>query len=800
MAKQQIKLENTFGRLAIARGMATPAQVEESLRAMKKLADLGMREKLGSVMVKKGYLSRGEVAQILDMQGKRASSRIEGYEIQSKLGQGAMGSVYRAKQVSLDRIVALKILSPRLAKDKSYVRRFLTEARSVAKLNHANIIQGIDVGESNKHFYFAMEYVDGVTLIEILREEGPFEEKRALEIMESIAEALDHAHRNGLVHRDVKPDNIMVTQAGDAKLCDLGLAKSATKGASATNVGNVVGTPHYIAPEQARGEHHVDIRVDIYSLGATLFHILTGRTPYSGENPTVVMTKHLTDPVDDVRGIRPELSEGVAFLVYKMMAKSAEDRYQTPAELLEDVHTIMRGKTPAQLLATFGPKRARGTGEHRRARVRVSTTRKRASGLAGLFYAVGAVVILGILAVTLLPSVNPSRPSGSSRKSRRVTVRRPPGEGRDDPAGVPSGEVAADDEARKLYEQALKYAGDPATAQNYAEIFRRFRAVAAASKGTRSAENAKAALANYRKKQVRDCNDRIRELRVEVGKLIDEDRFGEAYALWDGFPKNLLPESEATAAIIIESERKAVLDAAERLFGSLVEQAHAKAGAGDYREARRLLEGAQRIGLERVTSRLPDERERLEEAIARHGSESEGGRAAAWRSAREDIIALARSGDYEGARVMAREAASGRQLRDHAKEIEALQFDMGRLALQQELAGEGLEAKIGKGRVVVHRDGRGYTGTVTKVEDGRITIEPATRGGKPVVLVKQDLTPEDIKRHAHIGFSDAEGQYDYAMLLIYSGEPRKARPLLERCLSNRRLKDRARWHLERMKK
>ena len=323
MAKQQIKLENTFGRLAIARGMATPAQVEESLRAMKKLADLGMREKLGSVMVKKGYLSRGEVAQILDMQGKRASSRIEGYEIQSKLGQGAMGSVYRAKQVSLDRIVALKILSPRLAKDKSYVRRFLTEARSVAKLNHANIIQGIDVGESNKHFYFAMEYVDGVTLIEILREEGPFEEKRALEIMESIAEALDHAHRNGLVHRDVKPDNIMVTQAGDAKLCDLGLAKSATKGASATNVGNVVGTPHYIAPEQARGEHHVDIRVDIYSLGATLFHILTGRTPYSGENPTVVMTKHLTDPVDDVRGIRPELSEGVAFLVYKMMAKSA---------------------------------------------------------------------------------------------------------------------------------------------------------------------------------------------------------------------------------------------------------------------------------------------------------------------------------------------------------------------------------------------------------------------------------------------------------------------------------------------
>ena len=152
MAKQQADLKNAFGRIAIAHGMATAKQVDDALKAMEKLQELGMHEKIGAVLVKKGYLAPEQVDEILGIQAKRAAQRIEGYEMISKLGQGAMGAVFKARQMSLDRIVALKILSRRLARDESYVKRFLSEARSVAKLNHPNIIQGIDVGESGGHY------------------------------------------------------------------------------------------------------------------------------------------------------------------------------------------------------------------------------------------------------------------------------------------------------------------------------------------------------------------------------------------------------------------------------------------------------------------------------------------------------------------------------------------------------------------------------------------------------------------------------------------------------------------------
>jgi serine/threonine-protein kinase len=271
-----------------------------------------------------------------------------------------MGAVFKAKQMSLDRIVAIKILSPKLAEDKKFCERFITEARAVAKLNHPNIITGINVGKSEKYYYFAMEYVEGKTALELLQRDGPFNEEGALQIARQVVMALDHAHTHGFVHRDIKPDNIMVTAKGEVKLCDLGLAKSFNQkwdeetgkvggDAGLTQAGTAVGTPHYIAPEQARGRDDVKITADLYALGATLYHMVLGRTLFLG-SASSVMAQHLADQAPHPRTLNPQLSESFCRILEKLLAKEPRDRHQTPAELLADIERVFRGAPPAASL------------------------------------------------------------------------------------------------------------------------------------------------------------------------------------------------------------------------------------------------------------------------------------------------------------------------------------------------------------------------------------------------------------------------------------------------------------------
>jgi len=361
----------TLAEQAIARGLITGEQAREAFEVMAKMAELGVPEDLGRVLVKKGFISEAQLKELEARVSPQQPTTIGGFEIISRLGRGGMGAVYKARQVSLDRIVALKVLPPVLARDKAFIERFFREARAVAKLNHPNIVQGIDVGVAEKYYYFAMEYVDGEPVQHILAREGPMAEKRALDIVLQVAQAMHHAHRHDMIHRDIKPDNIMVTAGGVAKLCDLGLAKSLVGDSAVTQAGLAVGTPHYISPEQARGESDVDIRADIYSLGASLYHMVVGRTPYSGSSAAVVMTKHLNDDVPNPRDVRPELSMGLVRLIEKMMAKERRDRYQTPEELIRDVNLVVSGKSPAALRLGAGRSAVRGvTGAPGAARAR----------------------------------------------------------------------------------------------------------------------------------------------------------------------------------------------------------------------------------------------------------------------------------------------------------------------------------------------------------------------------------------------------------------------------------------------
>lgn len=270
---------------------------------------------------------------------------IEGYELLEFLGEGTMGAVIKGRQLSLDRPVAIKILTPRLAENEAFLRRFLREARAVAKLNHPNIVSGIDVGEARGCHYFVMEFVEGPTLLEVVEQRGKLPEKAATRITKQVAAALGHAHKNRLVHRDVKPANVILTRGGQqAKLLDLGLAKEVSDDAGDTAEGRPMGTPSYISPEQARGERTVDIRSDIYSLGATYFHAVTGRVPFEGQTAAVVMAKHLTEPLPAVQVVNPQVSLGCASIITKMMSKDPDARHQTPEELVEELEKLERGE------------------------------------------------------------------------------------------------------------------------------------------------------------------------------------------------------------------------------------------------------------------------------------------------------------------------------------------------------------------------------------------------------------------------------------------------------------------------
>lgn len=269
------------------------------------------------------------------------------YEIQKQLGAGGMGTVYLAKDTQLKRLVALKLLSRDKAANPTLVKRFQAEAQASAQLRHDNIVAIYENGEIDGHLFIAMEYVDGNDVQELIRKRGKIPVKRALEIVKHVTRALQHAYENHIVHRDIKPSNLLVRNDGAVKLTDLGLARSVddTLETDITRAGTTVGTVDYMSPEQARSSKLADIRSDIYSLGCTWYHMLTGKPPFPDGSMTNKLQAHSTKTPPDPRSENESVTEATVAVIQRMMAKKPEDRYQTPEELLKDLgsRTLTRG-------------------------------------------------------------------------------------------------------------------------------------------------------------------------------------------------------------------------------------------------------------------------------------------------------------------------------------------------------------------------------------------------------------------------------------------------------------------------
>jgi len=320
--------DGAFAEMAINLDLITKDQADESIRVQKALKQMGIAKRLYEVLIDKRLLTRAQAETVWDeLKSSGTLHRIGGFVIIGKLGKGGMGTVYRARQVSLDREVALKILPKHLSSNSEYIARFLREAQNAARLHHTNIAQAIDFGEERGFYYFAMELVDGDNLRDTLKKRGPLPVGEATRITGEIARALEYAwSRTHLIHRDVKPANILLDCDGTAKLGDLGLAKRPVADKNLTLAGALIGTPNYISPEQAQGREDVDERADIYSLGCTAYHMLAGKPPYDCPSAAEILVGHFTKPVRDIRAVAPEIPEKLACFLMKMMAKEREER------------------------------------------------------------------------------------------------------------------------------------------------------------------------------------------------------------------------------------------------------------------------------------------------------------------------------------------------------------------------------------------------------------------------------------------------------------------------------------------
>ncbi len=359
---------------------------------------------------------------------------IPGFEILERLGVGGMGVVYRARQTAMDRVVALKVLRDELAREEEYLRRFLREARLAGRLRHANIVSALDCGNAGGRFFMIMEFVEGEPLDRVLKRRGVLPEAEALEIARGIAEALQHAWYHKVIHRDLKPQNVLLTREGIPKVCDFGLCRDVRDLPHLTSLGLIHCTPEYSSPEQARGEKDIDVRADLYSLGITLYEMLTGTIPYQAGDPATLMVMHAMERPRPPAERNSAISNGANQLVLDLIEKAREERPGAPAIVIERIKSLSHQKRSGNTTTT----RSRNTRAWRNSARRDSPPRAGQPVIAGVFALFALLVVLSLWGL----SNRSPQPRTGDVSRQRPTV---------EPAEVPADEIRRQNLSRFLH-------------------------------------------------------------------------------------------------------------------------------------------------------------------------------------------------------------------------------------------------------------------------------------------------------------------------------------------------------------
>ena len=472
-----------------------------------------------------------------------------------------MGVVYEALQTKLDRKVALKVLTAELAARPEFLQRFEREAKAAAALNHPNVVQVHDFGDAHGWHYLIMEYVEGENLSAYVDEHGKLPVNTALDLVEQAAQALKAALEKSIIHRDIKPSNLMLTPAGRVKVSDLGLAKILTEESDVTVSGIGIGSPHYIAPEQADNARHVDHRADIYSLGLTLLFLLTGRRPFEGGTPFSIVLAHVNKPLPSGLELGTELPAEVEHLIQRMSAKNPDDRYQTYDSLIADLQRVKAGFAPAVKPLRKGKSPALVIG--------ITTSIVVALGAAAILLWHSKKQEVSKPAVVANAQSTPDRsfdqgPSGPQGDMQPETMQ-PPLEGmQDGPRGQRGGrggfggpmaggsdllmilgpppernrqDVLTDGPPAKMLAEADQYAKDHK--DDYGQIVDNYWQVLGKAGGTPIGREANERVRTWGQAHMRAADEVIEKFKAQSDEKLKTGTPEEAYRLWSAFPSAL---------------------------------------------------------------------------------------------------------------------------------------------------------------------------------------------------------------------------------------------------------------------
>ena len=694
-----------------------------------------------------------------------------------------MGSVYKARQVSMDRLVALKILSRRLAGSKAYVQRFVREARAAAKLNHPNIVQGIDVGKAAGCYYFAMELIDGETASEKLKREGPLEEEEALRICMQVAKALHHAHdRAGIIHRDVKPQNILIDKDGVAKLADLGLARHTEQGdapfvaldapgaavpGSLTVVGTTLGTPDYISPEQIRGETDLDGRCDVYSLGATLYDLLTGKPAYTADSVNVVMAKHLSEPVPDVRDERPNISPNTAAIVLRAMQKDKRDRYQSAEAMAAALEVAMRrGRDPAAAVAA--PRVAGPAG-------RVSQAHRRPSQLAA--WLMGAALVAAVIGLLVWsPWSNDEQITKPPSTPRDAPKDRP----RDRPPETTNPGEAAYEEAVRLVRENKR--GGPA-------VIGELKSILAACSGTEYEDRVRALLNDAEQRVAGEPDAALGELKARADRLLRTGKYARAVAVYDTPPRTFrFPRARR----LFEAARARVRGEVYKAYRARRAAARAAADAGGFDKAIAIMRIVEAWGLPRIEAAAAADIAKLKSEKADFERRVRDAELKATINYAARIFAALKVRDYSLAARAAGEATRDRALGSARKQFGQFQADIRLCESLWQDAGQRLR-KMKRGASIRLR---GIKRSLVSFDRGVITV----KGLAPIML--REMRSADlfilIDTDYHARGADPLPHFKRGLFHSFDKERKldKARTLFNRVgASDKAMAARGRWYI-----
>jgi len=678
------------------------------------------------------------------------TTRVGGFEIVSRIGKGGMGAVYKARQVSLDRIVALKILPRSLAKQHDFVTRFMREARAAGKLQHPNIVAGIDVGEADGYHYFAMEYVEGETASALTAREGALDSERTVRILIDVAKGLAHAHENGLLHRDVKPQNILIEKSGKVKLCDLGLARSTQEDSSLTQTGTAMGTPYYMSPEQIAGSRDIDARTDIYSLGAVGYHLLAGRPPYEAETAAMVMAKHVSEKLAPLAKLSPDVDPNLAAVIEKCLKKKPDDRYANTADLLEDLEHVAAGEPPAHA-------RVRRSAAVGAAGGRAARTPARREGLAehvaghGSFpkwipIAAATALFVGIgLIWAVFSRRPPTRPTAALTIPKKEPVKAPM---KKEPVTAQEPvKPEPKDKLEEMFQYVLKWIEEHP--EEFAEGKKRLEAVGKKAEATKYEFMVRDEVEKLEARRFQAVEDWFAELAEKSDALASAGNYDGAAATWAALPEKFAAALEKRAR---EKTAELTTAAEEKINTALTEVAN-ELKAGEPEKGQAALSKVEQLKYKALADKVAAAKKELADAIANVGeTKKKKALADAEKKVAEYMDTFDKAmlaGDYATAGKAISTAQRDGQTVPLADRLKAAKELVDGFDAAKEAERQALRSLIGTQTELKLTNGETHKGEIADVKDGAIAMsikmEMPGGGGKVEMVRKFRIADLDEK-------------------------------------------------------